>query len=208
MARGAGEAGTRRLPADEARRRALKIAREQLLAFGPAGVTLNRVAAKMSRAHSTLLHHFGSAEELQAALMSAMVDDLAQSLTQAMAAVEPGEAWSRVLTDIVFDAFDRNGAALLAAWIVLSNKERYLEPIREAVHELAEAVDERLRQQMPDRPHHLPSALLFLSLCAFGDALVGERLARLMGRERDTMRELATQLLPNFFGDGVIAAQG
>jgi AcrR family transcriptional regulator len=193
----------RRLSADEARRRALIAARKQLLAHGPAGVTLNRVAAELDRSHSTILHHFGSAEELQAALMSAMVDDLARALTRAITTFGPGEERARVLADIVFDAFDREGAALLAAWIVLSNKERYLERVREAVHALARAVDARLRQDHLSRPHHVPSALLFLALCAFADALVGAELSRVLGRDRNSMRELAVQLLPNFFGEAV-----
>lgn len=191
-------ARSRRLPAAEARRAALEAARDLLLKQGPAGVTLNNIATRLERSHATIIHHFGCAEELQAALMTKMVEDLSQSLAQAIAALEPGQTRARAVVDLVFDAFNRDGAGLLAAWIVLSHKEQYLEPVREAVRALVERVDERLQAVPADRTREVPVLLLFLTLCAFGDALIGEQLSRILERERDTMRNLAAALLPNF----------
>jgi len=193
-----GAGRTRRRSSVEARREALDVARELLLTRGPAGVTLNSIAAKLGRSHATLIHHFGCAEELQAALMSRMVEDLSRSLSSAMSALEPVSERARGVVDIVFDAFDQDGAALLAAWIMLSQRERYLDPVRVAVRALAKSVDAWLADGPPDRARHLPSALLFLTLCAFGDALIGNSLSRTLGRDRDAMRVLAAQLLPGF----------
>jgi AcrR family transcriptional regulator len=189
---------SRRQTANEARRDALEAARELLLKHGPAGVTLHNIAVKLERSHATIIHHFGCAEELQAALMSKMVEDLSRSLAGAIAALEPGRDRSKIVVDLVFDAFNRDGAALLAAWIVLSHKEKYLEPIRESVRALVERVDEKLSEAQPDRARQLPAMLLFLTLSAFGDALMGAQLSRILDRERDAMRKLAVELLPSF----------
>ena len=131
--------------------------------------------------------------------MSVMVDDLARALSDAIAGLGPGPERARILVDVVFDAFDRDGAAALAAWIMLSHKERVLEPIRDAVHALGATVDAKLAQDHGERSGHIPSALLFLALCAFADALVGQELTSMLQRDRDTMRQVATKLLPRFF---------
>jgi AcrR family transcriptional regulator len=188
----------RRRTADEARKQALVEARKLLLTYGPAGVTLKSVGDRLGHSHSTISHHFGSAEELQVALMSVMVEDLSLALNHAMSALDPGELRSRILVDVVFDAFEGGGAAVLAAWLMLSNKERYLEPVREAVMQLTRKVDERLAQEASDQPRHIPSALLFLTLCAFADALIGSAMRHILRVDKDAMRRLATQLIPNF----------
>jgi TetR/AcrR family transcriptional regulator, repressor for neighboring sulfatase len=183
----------------DVRRQALSAARELLLTFGPSGVTLTAVADRIGRSHSVLIHHFGSAEELQSALMSSMVDDLAAALLKAFGTFEPTALCARALVDAVFDAFDEGGAGVLAAWIVLSNKQRHLDPVRAAVSQLADSVNRRLAAADPHRPRHVPSALLFLTLCAFADALVGEPLKAMLRMDEDAMRALAIQLLPRFF---------
>jgi AcrR family transcriptional regulator len=192
-----GTTRVRRLSAAEARHQALEAARELLLKHGPAGVTLNNIAGKLQRSHATLIHHFGCAEKLQAALMTSMVEDLSRSLSSAIAALEPGPERARAVVDIVFDAFNRDGAGLLAAWIMLSHREKYLEPVRGAVRALMEGVDQKLAEGEPNRERQLPVLLLFLTLSAFGDALIGDPLSRILDRDRDTMRSLATQLLPS-----------
>lgn len=181
------------------RRDALAAARTLLLTQGPSGITLAGVAEKLDRSHSNIIHHFGSAEKLQAALMSAMVDDLARALTKAMESLGPGEDRARVLVDTVFDAFDKEGAAILAAWIVLADKQPDLDPIREAVASLARDVDDRLAQDLDGRFGKFPSLLLCLALCAFADALIGNDLRRILGREPTASRELIASLVPHFF---------
>jgi AcrR family transcriptional regulator len=183
----------------EARREALVVARALLLEHGPAGLTLNNIASKLERSHATLIHHFGCAEKLQAALMTSMVSELTRALSDTLSELEPGQESARKVVDVVFDVFDRDGAAMLAAWIMLSHKEQYLDPVRDAVRSLAERVDVQLAERQQGRPRHLPSALLLLTLCAFGDALIGNRMSLILRRERTTMRGLAADLLTAFF---------
>jgi len=186
----------RRRSPDEARAEALACARRLLIAHGPNGVTLLAVAREIGTTHGNLIHHFGSAARLQSALMGAMVRDLAVALETAVAHVRSDESAPRTLVDIVFDAFDQGGAAQLAAWIAVSNRYEHLEPVREAVSDLVAAVDDKVRAAGGQAPRHIPSALLFITLCAFGDAMIGGPLRDMLGRDRESVRRLATRLLP------------
>ena len=53
-----------RRTADEARRLILDAAERQLAEVGPAGLRLQEVAKEVGVSHPTVLHHFGSREEL------------------------------------------------------------------------------------------------------------------------------------------------
>ncbi|MDR3507312.1 MAG: TetR/AcrR family transcriptional regulator [Caulobacteraceae bacterium] len=189
----------RRRSPDEARAQALDCAKRLLIHQGPTGVTLQAVAREIGVTHGNLIHHFGSAAQLQSALMGAMVRDLAKALEAAVVHVRSDESVPRTLIDIVFDAFDEGGAGQLAAWIAVSNRYEHLEPVREAVGELVAALDEKMRDVQDDGgpPPRIPSALLFITLCAFGDAMIGGPLRDMLGRDRESVRRLAAHLLPN-----------
>ncbi|MDR7118092.1 AcrR family transcriptional regulator [Caulobacter sp. BE254] len=190
------QAVRRRRSPDEARAQALVSARKLLIAGGPNSLTLQAVAQDIGVTHGTLIHHFGSAAELQSALMGAMVRDLAVALESAVAHVRSDERAPRTVVDIVFAAFDEGGAGHLAAWIALSNRYEHLEPVREAVVDLVAALNEKVLTSGDDPPRHIPSALLLITLCAFGDAVIGGPLREMLGRDRDAVRRLAANLLP------------
>jgi AcrR family transcriptional regulator len=198
-ARGRGRRVRRRRSPEEARDEALAAARKLLLRHGPGGVTLVAVADDIGMTHGNLIHHFGSAAELHAALMGSMVRDLAAAIGAVVAHVRSDESAPRALVDIVFDAFDKRGAALLAAWIALSNRHAHLEPVRAAVVDLVRAIDERSTAEGVPRPRHIPSAILFVTLCAFGDAVIGPQLREMLGRDRNSVRRVAAHLVPSFF---------
>src|SRR3984957_6346485 len=160
----------RRRTGEEARVEALASARKILIAHGPDAVTLKAVAADLGTTHTNLLHHFGTAGELQSELMSAMVRDLAAALMGAVVHLRSDAAAPRALVDIVFDAFDKGGAGTLAAWISLSGNLKYLEPVRAAVAELVRAIEEKFALEKGDPHMGVTSAVLFLALMAFGDS--------------------------------------
>lgn len=178
---------------------ALAAAKKLLLKRGPDGVTLKAVADELGMSHTNLIHHFGSAEALQSALMGMMVHDLTDAIDEAIQHVRSDENATRALIDIVFDAFDKGGAGQLAAWISLSNKHAHLDPVRDAVQALLKAIQDRLTRDGAEPPENTASALLFLTLCAFGDAVIGDNLRTMLGRDRDTVRRIAVNLLPHFF---------
>ncbi len=189
----------RRRSADEARSEALASARKLLIERGPYAVTLKAVAEDLGMTHTNLLHHFGTAGELQSELMSAMVRDLAAALMDAVAHLKSDAAAPRALIDIVFDAFDKGGAGRLAAWIALSGNLEYLNPVRAAVGELVRAIEERFAYEKGDLHLGVTSTVLFIALMAFGDSVIGEPLKDMLERERAAARKVAAFLLPKFF---------
>ena len=189
----------RRRSADEARGEALASARKLLIEGGPGAVTLKAVADDLGMTHTNLLHHFGTAGELQSELMSAMVRDLAAALMDAVAHLKSDAAAPRALVDTVFDAFDKGGAGTLAAWISLSGNLKYLEPVRLAVAELVRAIERKFAHEKGDPHLGVTSAVLFIALMAFGDSVIGEPLKDMLERERAAARKVAAFLLPKFF---------
>ena len=200
-AQGEGAKPRRRRTPDEARAQALECARRLLIARGPKGVTLQAIAREIGVTHGALIHHFGSAARLQSALMGAMVKDLAAALTTAVVQLRSDERATRAVIDIIFDAFDQGGAGQLAAWIAVSNRFEHIEPVREAVGELVAALEQTIRRAGDAGPRHVTSALLFITLCASGDAMIGEPLRAMLGRDPDSIRRLAARLLPRLLTD-------
>ncbi|HYG27020.1 MAG TPA: TetR/AcrR family transcriptional regulator, partial [Caulobacteraceae bacterium] len=175
----------------------LASARRLLLERGPDGVTLKAVADDIGMSHGNLIHHFGSAAGLQSALMGAMVRDLMTALEGAVAKVRDEDSGPRELVDTVFDAFDSGGAGHLAAWIGLSHELEHLEVVRAAVSDLVTAINDKVVADGRE-PRHIPSALLFITLCAFGDSVIGAQLCDMLGRDRESVRRIAAHLLPSF----------
>ncbi|HWA90300.1 MAG TPA: TetR/AcrR family transcriptional regulator [Rhizomicrobium sp.] len=189
----------RRRSSGEARGEALAVARKLLITKGPDAVTLKAVADELGVSHTNILHHFGTASELQSELMSAMVHDLAIALMGAVAQLRSDTAAPRALIDIVFDAFDKGGAGRLAAWIALSGNMRQFEPVRAAMVELVRALDERFANEKGDPHLGVTSAVLLVALMAFGDSVIGEPLREMVDRERSAARKVCAFLLPKFF---------
>lgn len=161
-------------------------------------MTVANVGKAIGMGHANVLHHFGSAADLQTALMGEMVSDLGEALDEAISLIRSDQAAPRRLTDIVFDAFGKGGAGYLAAWIMLSNHSARLEPVREAVQGLVAAIEEKFADEDDDARARITSAVLFMSLCAFGDAVIGEPLRFMLGREDAAARDMVAALLPQF----------
>ena len=100
-----------------------------------------------------------------------------------------GEADPREIVDRTFDAFDREGAGALAAWMILSGNRDALNPILESIHSLVD----QLGQGHEDRPVH--ETTLWLVLAALGDSLLGGPMAEALGLPREKARELARKHL-------------
>lgn len=189
----------RRRSPEEAKSEALNAARDLLLKEGPDAVTLQHVAANIGMSHSNLLHHFGTAGELQSALMAMMVRNLAEALDEAVEHLKSDAGAPRSLVDMVFDAFDEGGAGRLAAWIALSGNVQHLDPVATAIEGLVRAIEDKFSKEGGDPHAGVTSAVLFLGLMAFGDAIIGEPLKDMLERERTASRKVAAVLLPRFF---------
>ena len=179
----------KRLSPEASREAALEAARALLTEAGPQAVTLKAVAARVGRTHANLLHHFGSAEGLQKALIASMaariVSTIKAAVLRSREAQDPAE-----VVDLTFDAFGKNGAGALASWMILSGNEDALDPILTAIHDL---VEDLAQDHKDDVPIH--EETLQLVLMALGDALLGAPMARELGLPRDQARTLARQML-------------
>jgi AcrR family transcriptional regulator len=182
-----------RLSPEESRSAALRAARKLLIDQGPQAVTLKAVAAEIGRTHANLLHHFGSAAGLQGALAKSIADSVNGSIAEAVERARAGETDARVIVDQCFDAFGREGAGALAAWMILSGNRDALNPILDSIHglvaQLAVGHDER----------QVAESTLSLVLNALGDSLLGPEIALALGLPRDAARELAAARLRHRF---------
>lgn len=180
----------RRLSPEESRAAALDAARALLVEIGPQAVTLKAVGARIGRTHANLLHHFGSAEGLQKALIESLASRIVGTIKAAVIRSREAEDPAEVV-DLTFDAFGRNGAGALASWMILSGNEDALDPILTAIHDLVE--DLAADQEHKEAP--LREETLQLVLMALGDALLGAPMAKALGLERETARHLARRML-------------
>jgi len=179
----------KRLNSEESRSAALEAARALLLEQGPQAVTLKAVAAKVGRTHANLLHHFGSAAGLQAELALSIADRVTGSIAEAVERARAGEKDVREVVDGTFDAFDREGAGALAAWMILSGNRDALDPILNSIRGLVSQL------QVGHEEHHVPESTLWLVLAALGDSLLGQPITNALGLERDAARRIATDAL-------------
>lgn len=179
----------KRLNSEDSRSAALEAARQLLLEQGPQAVTLKAVAAKVGRTHANLLHHFGSAAGLQAELALSIAHRVTGSIAEAVERARSGETDVREVVDGTFDAFDREGAGALAAWMILSGNRDALDPILNSIRGLVAQL------RVGHEEHHVPESTLWLVLAALGDALLGEPITSALGLQRDVARRIATDAL-------------
>jgi len=180
----------RRLTPEESRDAALDAARALLIESGPQAVTLKAVSARIGRTHANLLHHFGSAEGLQKALIARLAQGIVGKIGAAVLRARDAQD-PREVVELTFDAFGEGGAGALASWMILSGNEDALDPILTAIHDL---VDELADGQVAG-VRSIHDETLQLVLMALGDALLGAPMARALGLPRDRARGLALATL-------------
>ena len=178
-----------RLSPEESRSAALAAARKLLLEDGPQAVTLKAVAAEIGRTHANLLHHFGSAAGLQGELAKSIADSVTQNIAEAVERARAGETDARTIVDQCFDAFGKEGAGALAAWMILTGNRDALNPILESIRALV------AKLAVGHEEHHVAESTLSLVLNALGDSLLGAPIAGALGLPKDAARELAAQRL-------------
>ncbi|MEH3036011.1 MAG: TetR family transcriptional regulator [Sphingomonas adhaesiva] len=185
----------RRLSPEASREAALEAARALLVEIGPQAVTLKAVAARIGRTHANLLHHFGSADGLQKALIASMAERIVGTIRDAVMRAreihDPAE-----VVDLTFDAFGQaGGAGALASWMILNGNEDALDPILRAIHDLVEDLGAEHEQAQGGKGVPIHDETLQLVLMALGDALLGASMARALGLPRDRARVIARQML-------------
>jgi AcrR family transcriptional regulator len=176
-----------RLSQEASRLAAIDAARHLLVEEGPQAVTLKAVAARVGKTHTNLLHHYGSAAGLQAELAKAMAEQVTARIAEAVELARRGEADPREIVDRTFDAFGKQGAGALAAWMILSGNTDALNPILGAIRALVDQLS------VAHEDHKVPESTLSLVLAALGDSLLGEPIAQALGLPREASREIAAE---------------
>ena len=181
----------KRLSPEESRDAAIEAARDLLLEVGPQAVTLKAVAARIGRTHANLLHHFGSAADLQRALIKHLADSITARILEAARRARANDQDPREVVNMTFDAFAK-GAGAMASWMILTGNQDALDPILDAIHRL---VDELAKDHEDHTAMTLQEETLQLVLMALGDALLGGPMAKALGLPREAARTLATNAL-------------
>jgi AcrR family transcriptional regulator len=179
----------KRLGSEQSRAAALEAARRLLLEQGPQAVTLKAVAAEIGRTHANLLHHFGSAAGLQGELARSIADRVTVSIGVAVERARAHEADAGDIAEMTFDAFGREGAGALAAWMILTGNRDALNPILESIRSLVGQLTVGHEDQ------HVGETTLWLVLLALGDSLLGPAIADALSLDAGTARDIAAKRL-------------
>jgi len=179
----------RRTP-EEARSLILEAARDRLQTVGPEGLQVKEVAGVAGVAHSTILHHFGSAEGLRAALIDEMGHKLLEDILAALKARRPGEADSRLLLS-VFETLSDAGHARLLAWVMLKGDQPAMggAGVKNLFHELIEEIAAAIMAEQEDKGEgawrrarkRARFTAMLAALTAVGDGIAGPFLAEQIG---------------------------
>ncbi len=175
----------------EASRDNILIAAERLLVrTGPQSLRLADVAKEAGVANATVLHHFGTIDGVQAALMEKMIDELVSGLLAMDVPADPRAARAAALQNL-FDAFETKGAARLAAWLEMTGESRRLRTVREAVQTV---IRHKIGAAEADEGR-LEDAILISVILAIGVGLFGPTLGELLGKPKGRARAVALKLL-------------
>ena len=201
----------RRSPA-QARALILDAAKKRLKAVGPEGLQVKEIAAIAGVTHSTILHHFGSAEGLRVALAEHMVEHLLDDILQVMDAHEEFVPDDHSILFKVFGVLSDDGHARLIAWTMLRGADlqtagageeklkalfaRIIEGVAAAVQ--AAAGDMVVNGDVATKQARFIAYLV--ATTAVGDGIAGPNLAELIGLSP----EEATSEFRDWFADRLI----
>ena len=183
----------------------LAAAEKILVESGPQNLKLVEVARRAGVVNATVLHHFGSIDGVQAALMTRMIADLVSRILAVTDQVTDPTASATQSTGALFDAFEAKPVARLAAWLELTGESRRLTTVREAVRSV---LSTRMVEQAG-----MPVAVVedFILLClsmALGAGLFGATLGSLLGRPEGRARDMALAILQRRVADAALALKG
>jgi AcrR family transcriptional regulator len=175
----------------EASRDNILIAAERLLVrTGPQSLRLADVAKEAGVANATVLHHFGTIDGVQAALMEKMIAELVSGLLSMDVPADPRAARAAALQNL-FDAFETKGAARLAAWLEMTGESKRLRTVREAVQTV---IRQKIGAAEADEGR-LEDAILISVILAIGVGLFGPTLGELLDKPKGRARAVALKLL-------------
>ena len=180
----------RRLDADVAREMILDVTEKRLAAVGPSGIRLQEVAREAGVSHPTVLHHFGSRDELVKAVIARSLETINASLVEAIRASSGDEAALEAVLENVAIALESSGHARVMMWLALEGHrieqaEAHLADVVDAAHALR--VSRRSGKSIPSRDD-TARAIVLTILALLSSAVIGPPIlenAGLVGRACD-----------------------
>lgn len=168
---------------DASRKAILETAERHLLADGPEGVKVQRIARELGMTDAAVHYHFGSREGLLESLLRFSGRRFVGEVEQAMAAQDATEFDLSRAAAMLADLYARRGTARLAMWLVLSGwspeGEGMLRPLVEWLHEA------RVRRAKADGPApdiaDSRNLIALLGAVTFAQALAGNAHLRSAG---------------------------
>lgn len=167
-----------RRTADDARSAILDATERELVARGPSGIRLQDVAADIGVSHSTILHHFGSREQLVEAVVQrrvrAMNQEVILSLLSAPVAAEEDAAIA--LFERLYQVLGPGGHGRVIAFRALEERLPSVSP--ESLRPLAEATHAaRVARRPPSAPapsfEETEHIVHLAALALFAESIVG-----------------------------------
>jgi AcrR family transcriptional regulator len=192
-------AARKRRSPEEARAVVLEVAERRLAQYGLEGLNIVDVARDAGITHATLLHHFGSTEDMRRELVSHMTTRLLSHVLEALR--QPGRAQPAQVLSSLFDELSSGGHAKLLAWLAVGGPS-----LSGAVARPSAGAETLFREILPALTRHLPEEwtrdgvaerLVFLvATAAIGYGVSGAVLGHMTGLDPDEVRDF-----PRWLGD-------
>lgn len=166
----------RRTP-EEAKHLILESAQRRLVKFGIRGLTVKDIAAETEINHGTLLHHFGSADGMRAALLRKMTRDLIKAMAEILSA-DPSPEDSVVK---LFELMNSTGHIKLLAWRAMEELDQDTVAYLEDASSLEEIVN-RITSELSDHDQVRARNMVFLAVStAVGWGICGDGFQKTFG---------------------------
>jgi AcrR family transcriptional regulator len=172
----------RRRSAEEARRGILEAAEKQLAELGPDGVQVQEVARAVGIAPATVLHHFGTRDELLEELMAYGGKRLEERLAELVSQSEPNLV---TLAEDLLDLYASRGYAALYAALSRPKGSRARRSRGVPFAALLRLFEEDRGLTTRRQREEVAFALLALNLVAFAEAHVGRPMRAAVGLSVD-----------------------
>jgi TetR/AcrR family transcriptional regulator, repressor for neighboring sulfatase len=182
----------RRTP-EAVRSAAVAAARTLLLSDGPEAITLPAVADQLGMRHGNLSHHFGSIGGLHAALVDQMASELTSAVVNTVMQLRAEAIAPLQVVNALFDAFAKDGAGRLIAWLAATGNIDALRPFFTAISILRRELLQAPATHGEDRERAVRHNMLLLIATALGNALIGDQLHAAVDLPTGTMNQLAAK---------------
>lgn len=148
----------RRTP-EEARKIILDVAAIRLSEHGLKGLNIKDIAEDAGINHGTVLHHFGSADQMRTSLLNQMT----RQLVNEMSRILNDHSSTQSVFEALFHMMSQSGHIKLLAWRAMENVENPGEPQDPDAGQLLDEMTASVLDQMDARQVELARNLIFLA---------------------------------------------